>query len=123
MNLNCVVLLSLLHLLSMTLAFNLEPRIPVVKNGRSGSYFGYSVAQHQSTLSLAGEESFSSWLVKSLSSRLIQPPQSHFFLFIPINVDHLGHILPNWFFFLSLSVCEGCFITSAHSCVCLYTEK
>lgn len=28
--------------------FNLEPRIPVIKNGMAGSYFGYSVAQHQS---------------------------------------------------------------------------
>ncbi len=28
-------------------AFNLEPRLAVVKRGRPGSYFGYSVAQHQ----------------------------------------------------------------------------
>lgn len=28
--------------------FNLEPRLPVIKHGLSGSYFGYSVAQHQS---------------------------------------------------------------------------
>lgn len=28
--------------------FNLEPRIPVAKRGMPGSYFGYSVAQHQS---------------------------------------------------------------------------
>ena len=27
--------------------FNLEPRIAIVKTGRPGSYFGYSVAQHQ----------------------------------------------------------------------------
>ncbi|XP_053971338.1 integrin alpha-PS1 isoform X1 [Hylaeus volcanicus] len=27
--------------------FNLEPRIPVIKKGPSGSYFGYSVAEHQ----------------------------------------------------------------------------
>ena len=27
--------------------FNLEPRIPVIKKGLSGSYFGYSVAEHQ----------------------------------------------------------------------------
>ncbi|KAG5326302.1 ITA1 protein, partial [Pseudoatta argentina] len=30
----------------VTHAFNLEPRIPVVKRGLHGSYFGYSVAQH-----------------------------------------------------------------------------
>lgn len=36
--------------LFLTLAngFNLEPRIPVIKNGMAGSYFGYSVAEHQS---------------------------------------------------------------------------
>lgn len=27
--------------------FNLEPRIPVIKKGLNGSYFGYSVAEHQ----------------------------------------------------------------------------
>ena len=27
--------------------FNLEPRIAIVKTGPPGSYFGYSVAQHQ----------------------------------------------------------------------------
>ncbi|XP_011869361.1 PREDICTED: integrin alpha-PS1 isoform X2 [Vollenhovia emeryi] len=30
----------------VTHAFNLEPRIPVVKRGLQGSYFGYSVAEH-----------------------------------------------------------------------------
>lgn len=30
-------------------AFNLEPRIPVIKNGEHGSFFGFSVALHQST--------------------------------------------------------------------------
>ncbi|XP_011147082.1 integrin alpha-PS1 isoform X2 [Harpegnathos saltator] len=30
-----------------TYAFNLEPRIPVIKRGSRGSYFGYSVAEHQ----------------------------------------------------------------------------
>lgn len=34
--------------------FNLEPRIPVIKNGMAGSYFGYSVAQHQSVSSETG---------------------------------------------------------------------
>lgn len=29
--------------------FNLEPRIPVIKKGLNGSYFGYSVAEHQET--------------------------------------------------------------------------
>ncbi|XP_029660210.1 integrin alpha-PS1 isoform X1 [Formica exsecta] len=30
----------------VTYAFNLEPRIPVIKRGMEGSYFGYSVAEH-----------------------------------------------------------------------------
>ncbi|KAL0131622.1 hypothetical protein PUN28_002876 [Cardiocondyla obscurior] len=30
----------------VTHAFNLEPRIPVIKRGLQGSYFGYSVAEH-----------------------------------------------------------------------------
>ncbi|XP_046437434.1 integrin alpha-PS1-like isoform X2 [Daphnia pulex] len=34
--------------------FNLEPRIPVMKNGMAGSYFGYSVAQHQSVSAETG---------------------------------------------------------------------
>ena len=67
--LNCatVVLLLLLLLLEVTVGFNLEPRIPVVKNGRSGSYFGYSVAQHQSTFSLSGTDTFSNWFVSFVS--------------------------------------------------------
>ena len=32
-------------------AFNLDPRIPVVKTGATGSYFGYSVAQHRTLTS------------------------------------------------------------------------
>lgn len=29
------------------ISFNLEPKIAIVKRGPAGSYFGYSVAQHQ----------------------------------------------------------------------------
>ncbi|GBP30973.1 hypothetical protein EVAR_81871_1 [Eumeta japonica] len=42
--------------------FNLEPRIPVVKFGSPGSYFGFSVAEHQTT---AGDVA-SSWCVSPL---------------------------------------------------------
>ena len=31
-----------------TVGFNLEPRIPVIKNGAAESFFGFSVALHQS---------------------------------------------------------------------------
>lgn len=41
----CVVLLLTLNVI---LCFNLETRLPIVKYGRNGSYFGYSVAAHQS---------------------------------------------------------------------------
>lgn len=43
-------------------AFNLEARIPVIKRGLSGSYFGYSVAEHQE-LTEDGTEKAKSWLV------------------------------------------------------------
>ena len=34
-------------LLPAVSAFNLEPQIAIIKRGQPGSYFGYSVAQHQ----------------------------------------------------------------------------
>ncbi|XP_011558846.3 integrin alpha-PS1 [Plutella xylostella] len=40
-------------------SFNLEPRIPVIKFGRSGSYFGFSVAEHQTIT----DSSSTSWLL------------------------------------------------------------
>jgi len=43
----CLILVSF-YLAPVLNGFNLEPRIPVIKNGLPGSYFGYSVAQHQS---------------------------------------------------------------------------
>ncbi|KAG5310141.1 ITA1 protein, partial [Acromyrmex insinuator] len=44
MEMNALLLIALSA--CVTHAFNLEPRIPVVKRGLHGSYFGYSVAQH-----------------------------------------------------------------------------
>lgn len=38
-----VITCAILHVCS---AFNFEPRLPVVKRGVPGSYFGYSVAEH-----------------------------------------------------------------------------
>ena len=45
----CVLLLLALCVTGITLGFNLDPRIPIVKTGGfdSESYFGYSVAQHR----------------------------------------------------------------------------
>ncbi len=46
-------LLRVLHLLGLigffggARAFNLETRLPVIKQGHNGSYFGYAVAAHQ----------------------------------------------------------------------------
>ncbi|XP_058799124.1 integrin alpha-PS1 isoform X2 [Phymastichus coffea] len=37
----------LLSFSALTRGFNLEPRIPVIKRGASGSYFGFSIAEHQ----------------------------------------------------------------------------
>ena len=39
--------LALMILTPAVISFNLEPRIAIVKRGPPGSYFGYSVAQHQ----------------------------------------------------------------------------
>ncbi|GIX98609.1 hypothetical protein CEXT_280601 [Caerostris extrusa] len=36
-----------LFLFEYGLCFNLETRLPIIKDGPEGSYFGYSVAQHQ----------------------------------------------------------------------------
>ena len=41
------LLVVLVLLVGGSSAFNLEARIPVIKEGMKGSYFGYSVAQHQ----------------------------------------------------------------------------
>ena len=41
------VIVAVLAVLAIVEAFNLEPRMAVVKEGRPGSYFGYSVSQHQ----------------------------------------------------------------------------
>lgn len=41
----CTSVLFLFILRSVT-TFNLEPRIPVLKFGDDGSYFGFSVAEH-----------------------------------------------------------------------------
>ena len=43
-----LLLVLVLEGLAGCCGFNLEARIPVIKNGAEGSYFGYSVAQHQS---------------------------------------------------------------------------
>uniref|UniRef100_A0ABD2WID0 Integrin alpha-2 domain-containing protein n=1 Tax=Trichogramma kaykai TaxID=54128 RepID=A0ABD2WID0_9HYME len=42
-----VLLVLLLQSTALLLAFNLETRIPIIKRGSQGSYFGFSVAEHQ----------------------------------------------------------------------------
>ena len=42
-----VLFVFIVHLSNnVCLSFNLEPRLPIVKIGQTGSHFGYSVAQH-----------------------------------------------------------------------------
>lgn len=55
------LLATLLALLLGCSAFNLETRLPIFKVGRSGAYFGYSVAQHQ-TIDY-GDDIKSNWLL------------------------------------------------------------
>ncbi|XP_012275249.1 integrin alpha-PS1 [Orussus abietinus] len=60
--------MSNLLLLSLSLftfganGFNLETRVPLVKRGREGSYFGYSVAEHQEVIE-AGTVKSQSWML------------------------------------------------------------
>ena len=42
-----VSILFILSFVSIVWSFNLEPRIAIVKEGLPGTYFGFSVAQHQ----------------------------------------------------------------------------
>ncbi|XP_063233340.1 integrin alpha-PS1 isoform X2 [Bacillus rossius redtenbacheri] len=57
----CFLLLLQMHANSVR-AFNLEPRIPLIKKGSPGSYFGYSVAEHQ-TVDDITQNVDSSWLL------------------------------------------------------------
>ena len=41
-----IVLTIVINLIEISLGFNLETRLPVIKEGPRNSYFGYSVAQH-----------------------------------------------------------------------------
>ncbi len=36
-----------LGLLAVSYAFNMDTNVPIVKEGRTDSYFGFSVTQHQ----------------------------------------------------------------------------
>lgn len=45
------------------IGFNLESRIPVIKRGAPGSYFGYAVAEHQEFVERTGRNSSVSWYV------------------------------------------------------------
>ena len=41
--------LVLVLVLAGVSAFNLDPRIPIIKRGQPDTYFGYSIAQHRIT--------------------------------------------------------------------------
>ncbi|XP_050679811.1 integrin alpha-PS1 isoform X1 [Leptidea sinapis] len=55
----CYICAAFLCILLCVSCFNLEPRIPVIKLGEAGSYFGFSVAEH---LTISGDRK-SSWLL------------------------------------------------------------
>ncbi|XP_059052225.1 integrin alpha-PS1 isoform X2 [Achroia grisella] len=48
------------YIFNIVYSFNLEPRIPVIKYGEAGSYFGFSVAEH---LTFNSDGSKTSWLL------------------------------------------------------------
>ncbi|XP_042235673.1 integrin alpha-PS1-like isoform X1 [Homarus americanus] len=56
-----LLLSHFLCFLNLVLAFNLEPRIPIVKTGEPTTHFGYTVAQHQSILD--GDYRRTSWIL------------------------------------------------------------
>ncbi len=41
-----ILLTIVLNLIEISFGFNLETRLPLIKEGPRNSYFGYSVAQH-----------------------------------------------------------------------------
>lgn len=50
-----LLVLTMNDAVQRTCSFNLETRLPIVKRGKKDSYFGYSVAGHQSFDELIGE--------------------------------------------------------------------
>lgn len=52
---SCLVLAIVLYQVDLSVSFNLESRLPVIKRGRDGTYFGYSVAEHQSIAEVTKE--------------------------------------------------------------------
>lgn len=58
----CYQLILIVLDVCLIYSFNLEPRIPVIKKGLNGSYFGYSVAEHQE-ISHDGIEKPKSWML------------------------------------------------------------
>lgn len=51
----CVILTLLCFIIEQVLPFNLETRLPVIKEGAPGAYFGFSVAEHQTVDDVTGE--------------------------------------------------------------------
>jgi len=62
-----------LSFLSVVLSFNLETRLPVIKRGTDGSYFGYSVAEHQSVDEIKNKVEQSWLLVGAPLDQNLQP--------------------------------------------------
>ena len=60
-----LVLTHLLCIITVIHGFNLEARIPVIKRGEAGSYFGYSVAEHQQLEGNSSSKAIS-WFVSHL---------------------------------------------------------
>lgn len=56
-----LVILELMLIIYGAVGFNLESRIPVIKRGRIGSYFGYSVAEHQELVEEGIKTTAPSW--------------------------------------------------------------
>lgn len=70
---NLFPLLILVSGISHVFCFNLEARIPVIKRGSTGSYFGYSVAEHQEITDDGTQKSTSWMLIGAPLDQNLQP--------------------------------------------------
>ncbi|XP_075237654.1 multiple edematous wings [Lycorma delicatula] len=67
--------ITLLYI-NINLGFNLESRLPVIKRGSEGSYFGYSVAEHQAVSDVSNKIEHSWLLVGAPLGQNLQPNTS-----------------------------------------------
>lgn len=76
-NLYCLLTVVILYQVELSLSFNLESRLPVIKRGSDGTYFGYSVAEHQSISEVTSQVENNWLLVGAPLGQNLQPGTNH----------------------------------------------